>query len=60
MIKKKKHIILYPLAELNQRIFASSNGFVVNKVDILQDSKCADFADNPSKQSYLLFSIIAT
>ena len=27
--------IHHPLAELNQRIFDSSNGFVVNKVNIL-------------------------
>ena len=32
---KQKVIKLNPLAELNQRIFDSSNGFIVNKVNIL-------------------------
>ena len=30
-----KHNKYNPLAELNQRIFDSSNGFIVNKVNIL-------------------------
>lgn len=35
-MKNKNKIILYnPLVELIQRIFDSSNGFVVNKVNIL-------------------------
>ena len=30
-----KILTINPLAELNQRIFDSSNGFIVNKVNIL-------------------------
>ena len=48
------------LAELSQRIFDSSNRSFVNKVKVLQDSNCADFADYTGKKSYLLFGIIAT
>ena len=33
--EKAEECIYNPLAELNQRIFDSSNGFVVNKVNIL-------------------------
>ena len=32
---EQNRIFKYPLAELNQRIFDSSNGFIVNKVNIL-------------------------
>ena len=34
---------LYPLAELNKRIFKSANRFVVNVVYILKDCKCTYF-----------------
>ena len=34
---------IYPLAELNKRIFKSANRFVVNVVYILKDCKCTYF-----------------
>ena len=34
---------VYPLAELNKRIFKSANRFVVNVVYILKDCKCTYF-----------------
>jgi ATP-binding cassette, subfamily B, bacterial MsbA len=39
----EKNNILYPLAELNKRIFKSANRFVVNVVYILKDCKCTYF-----------------
>ena len=38
-----KKISVYPLAELNKRIFKSANRFVVNVVYILKDCKCTYF-----------------
>ena len=38
-----ENYILYPLAELNKRIFKSANRFVVNVVYILKDCKCTYF-----------------
>ena len=42
---------LYPLAELNKRIFKSANRFVVNVVYILKDCKCTYFPEYSGKQS---------
>ena len=36
-------LFIYPLAELNKRIFKSANRFVVNVVYILKDCKCTYF-----------------
>jgi|GEM_PF-4405467 hypothetical protein len=38
-----RNIHIYPLAELNKRIFKSANRFVVNVVYILKDCKCTYF-----------------
>ena len=48
-----------PLAELNQRIFNSTNGSLIFIVNILQDCKCANLPDNPGKQSVCIFRIIS-
>ena len=52
-------ILLYPLAELSQRILDSANGLVVFVVNVLYDCKCADFPDNPGEQPIRVFRIIA-
>ena len=59
LTKKSTSIInLYPLAELNQRIFNSANGFVIFVVNILEDCKCANLPYNSGKQSFSIFRII--
>ena len=52
-------ISTHPLAELNQRIFNSTNGFVIFVVNILEDCKCANLPYNSGKQSISIFRIIS-
>ena len=40
---RTKILYIYPLAELNKRIFKSANRFVVNVVYILKNCKCTYF-----------------
>ena len=53
-----KKYIIDPLAELNQCIFNSANGFSIFVVNILQDCNSANLPDNPCKQSASILRII--
>lgn len=55
----KLKVYSYPLAELNKRIFNSSNRLVVNMVYILKDCQCAYFPEYSGKQSHCIFSVIS-
>ena len=47
-----------PLAELNQCVLNPTYRFVINVIDILQSGQRTDFANNSSKQTACIFSIV--
>lgn len=50
---------LNPLAELNQCVFDSAYGFIVNVVDVLQCGQRTDFANYSGKQTACFFGIVS-